>query len=61
MKIIRNAFVLICVFVLATACATVQEKQAFSDWNEEARKWNHTDQEDVDLPELDNQIPAVCQ
>ena len=53
MKIIRNAFTLICAFVLATACATVQQKQAFSEWNEEARKWTRSDVEDVDLPELD--------
>ncbi len=53
MKIIRNTFVLVCVFVLATACATIQEKKAFSDWNEEARKWTRIDVEDVDLPDLD--------
>ena len=53
MSIIRNSLVLIGVFVLAAACATVQEKQAYSDWNEEARKWSETDREDVDLPELD--------
>ncbi|MBN1833952.1 MAG: TolC family protein [Deltaproteobacteria bacterium] len=53
MTIIRNTFVLICVFVLSTACATVQENQAFSNWNEEALKWNRTDEENVHLPELD--------
>jgi cobalt-zinc-cadmium efflux system outer membrane protein len=53
MRITRNLLVLIGVFVLVTACATVQEKQAFSDWNEEARKWSRTVEEDVDLHELD--------
>ena len=53
MTIIRNTSILIGVFVLATACATVQEKQALSEWNKEARKWTRSDLEDVDLPELD--------
>ena len=52
MTIFRNMSVLIGVLVLAAACASVQEKQAFSDWNEEARKWTYNDQEDVDLPDL---------
>ncbi len=53
MTIIRNTFMLIGVFMLAAACTTVQEKQAFSDWNKEARKWTRSETENIDLPELD--------
>ena len=53
METIRNPFTLICAFVLATACATVQEEQAFSDWNKEAQRWSYSDTEEVPLPELD--------
>ena len=53
MKIFRNAFTLIGAFVLATACGTFQEKQVFSDWNQEARKWSRSETEEVRLPELD--------
>jgi len=53
MTITRNALMLICVFVLATACAAVQEKRAAPEWNEEVRKWTRSDVEEVDMPELD--------
>jgi cobalt-zinc-cadmium efflux system outer membrane protein len=52
MIIIRNAFMLISLLIFATACATVQEKKAFSDWREENRKWSSPEDGDIELPEL---------
>ncbi len=52
MTIIRNAFTLMSFFLLATGCATVEERQALSDWKEEGRKWTVSDSTDVHLPEL---------
>ena len=53
MTIVRSVFVLICVFVLTTTCVTAKRKQPLSEWNEDARKWTHSDTEEVLLPELD--------
>lgn len=53
MAVIRNTFMLVSILVFATSCATVQEKKALYDWNEESRKWTRSDTEDVNLPELD--------
>jgi cobalt-zinc-cadmium efflux system outer membrane protein len=52
MIIIRNAFMLISLLIFASACATVQERKAFSDWREENRKWSSPEDADIDLPEL---------
>ncbi len=52
MTIIRNIFVLMGVFLFTTACATVQQKQAFSDWKEEGRRWTVNESLDAHLPKL---------
>jgi outer membrane protein TolC len=52
MSIIRNGFILIMILVLAAGCATVQEKQAFSDWQKESQRFSGSSVEDVNLPEL---------
>jgi outer membrane protein TolC len=52
MVLIRNAFMLISLLIFATACATVQERKAFSDWREENRKWSSPEDGDIELPEL---------
>lgn len=57
MEMIRNTFMLISIVVFATSCATVQERQALSEWNKEARKWTSGDPEDVRLPELNEDAP----
>jgi cobalt-zinc-cadmium efflux system outer membrane protein len=49
----RYSFVLFGIFVLAAGCASIQEKQAFSAWEEESRKWAENEAGDTHLPELD--------
>jgi outer membrane protein TolC len=49
---ILKTIMLVGILVLSTGCATVQEKQALSEWNEEATKWTSSDTEDMHLPDL---------
>jgi cobalt-zinc-cadmium efflux system outer membrane protein len=49
----RYSFVLFGIFVLTAGCASIQEKQAFSAWEEESRKWAENEAGDTRLPELD--------
>jgi outer membrane protein TolC len=46
-------FALIGIFVLAAGCASVKERQAFSVWKEESRKWSEKVDGDAHLPKLD--------
>ena len=52
MRDILKVLIMVGVLLLLFGCATVRERQAFSDWHEEDRRWRSSASGDVRLPEI---------
>ena len=52
MRDILNIFIMVGVILLLFGCATIQERQALSDWREEDRQRHSRDAGGVRLPEI---------